>query len=213
VVPLLREGIPLGVITVHRNKVEPLSVKQIELVTTFADQAVIAIENARLFEEVQARTKELQESLEYQTAAAEVLDVISRSPTNSQPVLDTIAVSVRRLMTGSTHGLVILFDGQQIHLAAIAGIDDAAALQVVVEAFPQVPDRGSATARALLTRQVAYVPDVLADNEYRFVDEAIAAGLRSIVSVPMLREGHPVGAINAAAEKPAGFSPRQIALR
>jgi signal transduction histidine kinase len=212
VVPLLRDGDPIGGITVARAHAGPFPEVQISLLRTFADQAVIAIENTRLFEEVQARTRELSETLEYQTATTEVLDVISRSPTNSQPVLDTIAASVRRLMTGSAHGSVLLFDGQQIQLAALAGIDNAAALQALVEAFPQVPDRGSATARALLTQQVAYIPDVLADNEYRFVDGAIAAGFRSVVSVPMLREGHPVGAINAAAEKPAGFSPRQIAL-
>src|SRR5262249_1232192 len=96
-VPLLREGSPIGVVVLTRHKVRPFTNKQIELATTFADQAVIAIENVRLFDEVKARTREVQESLEYQTAISEVLDVISRSPSDVQPVLDTIAETAQRL--------------------------------------------------------------------------------------------------------------------
>src|SRR5262249_55724316 len=96
-VPLLREGTPIGVISLLRMKVRPVTDKQIELVATFADQAVIAIENVRLFEEVQARTHELTESLEQQTATSEILGVIAASPTNIQPVLETIAENACRL--------------------------------------------------------------------------------------------------------------------
>src|SRR5262249_11507868 len=96
-VPLLREGETIGVMALLRSQVRPFTDKQIELVTTFADQAVIAIENARLFDEVQARTREVTESLEYQTAISEVLNVISRSPSDVQPVLDTIAETAQRL--------------------------------------------------------------------------------------------------------------------
>jgi GAF domain-containing protein/anti-sigma regulatory factor (Ser/Thr protein kinase) len=209
-VPILRNGLTVAVIFLARISVDPFSNRQISLVKTLADQALIAIENARLFEAEQASKRELQESLKYQTATTEVLDVISRSPTNSQPVLDTIAASIRRL-SGSTHGSVFLFDGKQIHLAAHAGMDPAAA-QALAQSFPQVPGRGGATARALLSRQVAYIPDVLADDEYRVTDVAKAVGYRSIVSVPMLREGHPLGAITASAAEPAEFSARQIAL-
>src|SRR5262249_24007359 len=96
-VHLLREGAPLGAMTLRHAKVEPFTHKQIELVTNFANQAVIAIENTRLFEEVQTRTKELQESLDRQTATSEVLGVISRSPNEVQPVLDTIVATAQRL--------------------------------------------------------------------------------------------------------------------
>src|SRR5262249_5652874 len=96
-VPLFRAGEPIGVIVLLRTKVAPFSKRQIDLVSTFADQAEIAINNVGLFEEVQARTKELQESLEYQTATSEVLSVISRSPDKLQPVLDEIAVTSARL--------------------------------------------------------------------------------------------------------------------
>jgi hypothetical protein len=118
------------------------SENDVRLLQTFADQAVIAIENTRLFEAEQASKRE------YQTAITEVLDVISRSPTNSQPVLDTIAVSIRRL-SRSTHGSVFLFHGGQIHLASHAGLDPAIA-QVRARSFPQVPGRGGATASALI---------------------------------------------------------------
>src|SRR5262249_43694295 len=208
--PLIHSDAVIGEISIRRTEVRPFTDRQIDLLKTFAHQAVIAIENTRLFEAEQASKRELQESLEYQTAAAEVLDVISRSPTNSQPVLDTIAASVRRL-TGTEGSAVFLFDGQQIHLAAQVGLDDAAA-QLLAQSYPQAPDRGGATARAIRTRQVTYVPDVLADSDYRYVDGAKAVGYRSVVSVPMLRDDHPVGAITTTAANPAEFTQRQIVL-
>ena len=125
-VPLLREGTLIGVIILARTAVAPFTEKQIELVTTFADQAVIAIENARLFDEVQARTRELQEALEYQTATSDVLNVISRSPSRFRPVLDTIAETAQRLCE-LEHSFIFRLDGGRYHLAAVR---DATAEQI-----------------------------------------------------------------------------------
>src|SRR5262249_39704215 len=116
-VPMLREGVLRGVITVLKTEVEPFTDKQIELVTTFADQAVIAIENVRLFDEVQARTRELSESLEQQTATSEVLGVISSSPGELQPVFDAMLASATRIC-GANFGNLYLRDGEEFHLVA-----------------------------------------------------------------------------------------------
>ena len=115
-VPLLREGASIGVITLPRNEVRPFTEKQIELVTTFADQAVIAIENVRLFEEVQARTRELQELLEYQTATSDVLNVISRAPSQLQPVFDAIVETAARLCEAE-YALVYRLKDGEYHVA------------------------------------------------------------------------------------------------
>jgi hypothetical protein len=109
-VPLLREGVPIGVLAITRSSVRPFSDKQIELATTFADQAVIAIENVRLFDEVQARTRELTESLEQQTATSEILGVISRSPGELKPVFETMLANATRLCEAE-FGTLVLYEG------------------------------------------------------------------------------------------------------
>ena len=117
-VPMLQGGNPVGAISVGKAEAEPFSERQIQLLSTFADQAVIAIENARLFEQVQSRTRELQESLEYQTATAEVLNVISRSPNQLQPVLDTIVETAGRLCAADFGFVFRLQPDGLFHLAA-----------------------------------------------------------------------------------------------
>src|SRR5262249_1068516 len=121
-VPLLREGVPIGVLAMTRYTVRPFTDKQIELATTFADQAVIAIENVRLFDEVQARTREVQESLEYQTAISDVLNVISRSPNKLQPVIDAILQTAARLCEAEYALFWRLQDGAY-HLAGASNAD------------------------------------------------------------------------------------------
>jgi two-component system, NtrC family, sensor kinase len=200
-VPLLREGSPIGVILVSRRTVRPFDNKQIELVTTFADQAVIAIENTRLFEEVQARTRELTESLEYQTAISEVLGVISRSPTDVQPVFDTIAASALRLC-GAKWSYVVRFDGRLIHLESHHNLSDPAVVESIRGLFPRPASRGGGTDRAILSGTVTHIRDVLEDPEYQYEAFSHAAGYRSHLSVPMLREGRPVGAITVAGASP-----------
>ena len=210
-VPLLRDGKAIGVLALHDDAPEPFTDKQIGLVETFADQAIIAIENARLFEEVQSRTREVSEALEYQTATSEVLGVISRSPTDVQPVFDTIAANALRLC-GATWSAVTRFDGELMHLVSLHNLRDPAGLEAVRRAFPRVPSPGGVTDRATLTGAIAHIPDVREDPEYQHQAMAQAAGYRSHLSVPMLREGRSVGAITVAGASPGAFAERQVNL-
>jgi two-component system, NtrC family, sensor kinase len=204
-VPLLREGIPIGVFALARRSMRPFTDRQIELVTTFADQAVIAIENVRLFDEVQARTRDLSESLEYQTATGKILEVISKSPTQVQPVFDIIAASALQLCS-ATWSIVLRFDGEMIEIASLHNLSDAKGIEALRRAFPRPLSRGGATERAILTKATAYIPDVLKDPEYRHHELAQSAGFRSSLSVPMLREGQAIGA-NSPEQSPTR-SPR-----
>jgi two-component system NtrC family sensor kinase len=192
-VPLLREGIPIGVFSMARIKPGPFSERQIELVQTFADQAVIAIENVRLFEEVQQRTREATEALEYQTATSDVLGVISRSPTDVQPVFNMIAQSAARLCEAQ-FCFVYRYDGQLLHFVAHHGITEES-VEIVRNSFPVAPTRGSAAERAILYLDVAQIPDLTLDSEFTHRAAAAFSGLRSAVAVPMLRDGLPIGCI------------------
>src|SRR5215471_12644087 len=145
-VPLLREGVPIGVIIIFRTEVEPFTDKQIELVTTFADQAVIAIENVRLFQELQVRNRDLTEALEQQTATSEILSVISSSPTDIQPVFDTIVKNAAKLCEGSGAS-VIRFDGELLHLIAHYNVSTEVR-EAMERMFPRQPTRELAIERA-----------------------------------------------------------------
>jgi two-component system NtrC family sensor kinase len=209
-VPLMREGAVVGVITLQRKEPRPFSEKQIDLVTTFADQAVIAIENVRLFDEVQARTQELTETLEYQTATGEVLNVISRSPTDVQPVFDMIAESAARLCEAQ-FCFVYRFDGQLLHFVAHRSLT-AEVLEINRRAYPAPPSRRSVAARAILERSFVQIPDVNADPDYALGAMAAVGGYRSVAAVPILRDGLPIGSI-AVTRAQAGLLPdRQIEL-
>jgi GAF domain-containing protein/sensor histidine kinase YesM len=202
--PLLREGSAIGVIAIRRAGPEPFTDGQVKLLQTFADQAVIAIENVRLF-------TELQERLEQQTATSEILRVISQSQSDVQPVFEAIAANAMRLCRG-TSGWVNRFDGELIEGSTAHTAVTPEALEAVHRTYPMRPNRGGATGRAILTRAVVYVPDVREDPEYLLQSLAQAAEYRSIVAVPMLRNGSPIGAITVLGAEPAMFSERQIAM-
>jgi two-component system, NtrC family, sensor kinase len=207
--PLLRERGPIGVIVIRRVEVRPFAPKQITLLQTFADQAVIAIENVRLFQELQARNAELAESLEQQTATGEILRVISSSLTDVHPVFEAIAANAARVCEAGNAN-VYRFDGTLIHVEASYGYT-AEELAAVQGTFPMPPGRSNATSRAVSTGAIVHVPDMTADPEYAslaFID----AGFRTSLSVPMLRESKPIGTITVARRDVRPFSDRQIAL-
>ena len=208
-VPLMREADLIGVFALTRSEVNPFSDKEVELVTTFADQAVIAIENVRLFEEVQAKTRDLEEALEHQTATSDVLGAISRSPTDAQPVFDAIAESGVRLC-GALLGIVYLYDGELLHVAAMNNLNSEVRSKYL-EQYPKRPDRSQTGGRAVLDRKAAHVPDVRADPDYS-QEIAAVGGWKAALSVPMLRNGRPVGSIAVAKSEAGPFSDRQIQL-
>jgi GAF domain-containing protein len=202
-VPLMRERRALGAISLRRMEVRPFTEKQIALLRTFADQAAIAIENVRLFNET-------KEALERQTATADILKVISRFDTDLQPVFDAIAVNALALCRATT-GWVYRFDGELIHIASAHGLRPEA-VEVLRQDYPMRPGGGAATARAILTSRVVYVPNIREDNEYKLRDLAGAAAYLSVLSVPMLLDGEPIGAITVTGAEPAAFSDRQMEL-
>jgi PAS domain S-box-containing protein len=208
--PLLREGQPLGAILIRRMEVRPFSDKQIKLLETFADQAVIAIENVRLFTELGARNRDLTEALEQQTATAEILRVISQSPTDVQPVLDAVAESAGRLCDAQFCA-VFRFDGTLLHFVAHHGLTPEG-VQAYRQGYPMAPGRGSAAARSILGRAVEHIPDIQADPNYAHGAIARVLTFRSIVAAPMLRDGVPIGTIVVARSEAGRFPDTRIAL-
>jgi signal transduction histidine kinase len=208
-VPLLKNGEAVGNIQVRRNEVRLFSDQQIGLLMTFADQAVIAIENARLFEAEQASKRELQESLEYQTAISEVLNVISRSPSQVQPVLDAIAGTAARLCSAEYAFIGKAIDNK-IHLAAASSMDSEHARWL--QQHPVSIDRSSATGRTALERRAIHIPDILADPEFAHHDWQNVGRQRTILGVPLLHEGNLVGVIMLVRNMVRPFAQRQIEL-
>jgi GAF domain-containing protein len=209
-VPLLRDAEPIGAITIGRAEPGEFSNVQIALLQTFADQAVIAIENVRLFTELQERNAALREALEQQTATSEILRVISRSPTDVQPVFDTIAAAVLKLCRATSANL-LTFDGEQLHIAALANVDPQAEL-AFREFYPRRINRDTAVTRAVMTRDVVEIPDILEDPDYAMRDAALAGGFRSVLGIPLLRDGNPIGAIAVGRPEPEPFTTAQVDL-
>jgi signal transduction histidine kinase len=201
-VPLLREGTTIGTFQLARDEVNPFTEKQIELVTTFADQAVIAIENARLL-------NELRQSLQQQTATADVLKVISRSAFDLRTVLQTLVESAARLCDADKASIIRERDGA-FYRAEAYGFSRE--YLDYVRHFPIKPDRGSASGRALLEGRVVHIADATADPEYTLTDVQRLGGYRTVLSVPMLREGFPIGVLAVLRSDVRPFTDKQIEL-
>ena len=217
-VPLLREGMPIGVIVLTRRMQRPFTEKQIELVTIFADQAVIAIENVRLFEEVQARTEDLSEALEQQTATSEVLKVISGSPGELEPVFRTMLENATRICEAQ-YGMMF-FGGNEgrYRVAAMHGAPPRLIEQRQREPVIH-PAPGTALARLAQTKQPVHIADVLAEKGYLepppgFTQSGIAAhgGARTELAVPMLKDDELVGSIVIYRQEVRPFADKQIEL-
>ncbi|MGH7848488.1 MAG: GAF domain-containing protein, partial [Candidatus Binatia bacterium] len=210
-VPMLREGVPIGVVVIWREEVRPFTEKQIELLTTFADQAVIAIENVRLLQELQARNQELTESLEQQTATSEVLNVIARSPIELEPVYHAILSNVTRLCEANIAAL-FLYDGEVLSTAASYGTTRDFAEHL--ERSRPRPSRETTTRLAALERRTVHVPDLLSDPGFSPQPRELyeKENVRTVLSVPMLREERLIGVITTWRREARPFSEKQVSL-
>jgi signal transduction histidine kinase len=212
-VPMFRDGIPIGTISVARREERPFTDSQIELLKTFADQAVIAIENVRLFKELEARNTALTEALNQQTATAEILRVISSSPTEVEPVFAAIVHSAVRLC-GGTISTLYRYDGHRVHFGVTShpsGIPQA----ITRGQFPRPADMSSLIGRAIVERAVMNVADMETDPRAHPGIGRVAArqrGFRSMVIVPMYRENQVVGVITVGRAQPGEFSDADVAL-
>lgn len=209
-VPMMQDSQAIGAITIYRREVRPFDEKQIELVSSFASHAVIAVENARLLRELHDRNDELSEALDQQTATAEILRAISTSPTNTQPVFDAIARHAARLCRGQFCN-VFRFDGELVHFVAHHGSDQKAE-EIISRAFPDTPGMGSAAQRSILKQAVIQIPDIASDPDYRRIDIADYAKFQSVIGVPMMRGDQPIGTITVMRSEAGAFPDRHVEL-
>jgi two-component system, NtrC family, sensor kinase len=209
-VPLMRDGEMMGAFALGRAEAVPFSQRQVDLVATFADQAVIAIENVRLFDEVQAKTRDLEESLQQQTATADVLKVISRSAFDLKAVLDTLTESATTLCSAE-FGLIFLRD-REVYRARASFPSDEERLRAS-NANPRGPGRGSVASRVALSGGVEQIPDVSEDPEYDLAPQYWFFGpARALLGLPLLRNGRVEGIFVLGRLQPGLFSKRQVEL-
>ena len=207
-IPMLREGDPIGVLVLVQSAVRPFTDKQIELATTFADQAVIAIENVRLFDEVQARTRDLTESLEQQTATSEVLKVISSSPSDLRPVFQSMLENSVRICEAK-FGQMFLCEGDKVRPVAYFNVP-AALVQWDEERGAFQPSAKGGLMRAILSKNVLRIDDFLSEQPSNPVVKL--GGARSYIAVPMLKESELLGVIVIYRQEVRPFTEKQIDL-
>jgi two-component system NtrC family sensor kinase len=208
-VPLLREGIPIGVIVLTRRTVHPFTDRQVELVTTFADQAVIAIENVRLFEDVQKRTAELSEALEQQTATSEVLRVISSSPGELKPVFASILANAIQICEAKFANLALV-EGGELRMVAMHGAPPAFE-DLRLRHDPKIQIE-TPLGRLFETKRIIHIADVTTEKPFDSSAVAKLAGARTLVGVPMFKENELIGAIAVYRQEVRPFTDKQIEL-
>ena len=208
-VPIFRAGMPIGTVGCGRRQVKPFSAAQIQVLNTFAEQAAIALDNVRLFTQLRQRTDELSESLEQQTATANVLKVISRSTFDLQAVLDTLTESAARLCE-TEMAAIVRPKGEAYYWATSYGFPPEFTKYVM--SYPLSPGRDTVVGRVLLDGAIAHVPDLLADPEFGFHKGRKLGDYRSVLGIPLVREGTLVGVLLLIRRRAQAFTDKQIDL-